>query len=87
MHDFACALGAYYLTREPEYFKSTLFVIDQFHAEGHKTCSHACFLRGYMADNTAIANVNSSAAESGNSGLGRIRPALSHELFCLHITS
>lgn len=76
VYDFACALGAYCLTREYNYFKKTLFVIDEFHQVGHTSCSKACFLQTYMTTNAELRTLNSSAAESGNSKLTRIRKSL-----------
>ncbi|TEB10932.1 hypothetical protein FA13DRAFT_1759730 [Coprinellus micaceus] len=35
VYDFACALGPYCMLREPEFFKNTLFAIDDFHAKDH----------------------------------------------------
>ncbi|TFK58249.1 hypothetical protein BDN72DRAFT_739945, partial [Pluteus cervinus] len=47
IYDFACALGPYCLTREPEFFADTCFNIDSFHAKGHTKCSPAAFLSTY----------------------------------------
>jgi len=44
VYDFACALGPYCLTREPDFFADTSFVIDAFHSKGHTKCSPAAFL-------------------------------------------
>ena len=35
IYDFACQLGPYCMVREPEFFKNTLFAVDQMHANGH----------------------------------------------------
>lgn len=78
VYDFGCSLGAYCLAREVDYFSNTLFVIDQFHEDGHRTCSESVFLRGYMANDPNLSRLNSSAAESGNSCLGRIRKSVSY---------
>ncbi|EJD38753.1 hypothetical protein AURDEDRAFT_71895 [Auricularia subglabra TFB-10046 SS5] len=72
IYDFACALGPYCMLREAEFFKDTGFIIDKFHASGHKACSPACFASSYIY-NPEIRGVNTSAAEFGNSGLKRIR--------------
>ncbi|TFK59751.1 hypothetical protein BDN72DRAFT_780339 [Pluteus cervinus] len=78
IYDFACALGPYCLTREPEFFADTFFNIDTFHAKGHTKCSPAAFLRTYAAENPELVHINSSAAECGNSGIKRIRKAVSY---------
>ncbi|EJD42793.1 hypothetical protein AURDEDRAFT_67130 [Auricularia subglabra TFB-10046 SS5] len=72
IYDFACALGPYCMLREAEFFKDTVFIIDKFHASGHKACSPACFASNYSYD-PEIRGINTSAAEFGNSGLKRIR--------------
>ncbi|EJD34350.1 hypothetical protein AURDEDRAFT_76257 [Auricularia subglabra TFB-10046 SS5] len=72
IYDFACALAPYCMTREAEFFKDTVFLIDKFHSSGHKACSPACFASNYV-DDPEIRGLNTSAAEFGNSGLKRIR--------------
>lgn len=72
VYDFACALGPYCMLREADFFKDTIFIIDRFHASGHKSCSPACFASNYVYD-PDIRKANTSAAEFGNSGLKRIR--------------
>ncbi|KZV81026.1 hypothetical protein EXIGLDRAFT_629202 [Exidia glandulosa HHB12029] len=72
IYDFACALGPYCMLRAAEFFKDTIFIIDRFHASGHKACSPACFASNYVFD-PDIKNANTSAAEFGNSGLKRVR--------------
>jgi len=76
VYDFACALGQYCMLREPEYFKDTLFVIDKFHASGHKTCSAACMLSTYAEHDPMLARINSSVAEMGNSVLRYVRKSV-----------
>ncbi|KAH7877329.1 uncharacterized protein C8R40DRAFT_1040661 [Lentinula edodes] len=78
IYDFACALGPYCMTREPEFFADTKFTIDGFHAYGHSRCSSSSFLKSYMEVDSTLARINSSAAECGNSGLGRIRKSVSY---------
>lgn len=73
VYDFACALGPYCMTREPDFFADSTFVIDQFHASDHTKCEEACFLSTYMGADPRLEKLNSSAAECGNSGLKRIR--------------
>ncbi|KAF6747734.1 hypothetical protein DFP72DRAFT_821346 [Ephemerocybe angulata] len=76
IYDFACALGPYCLIREPEFFKNTLFVIDKFHTAGHTKCSPAAFLDQYSDTDIRLSSINSSAGESGNSSLRRVRKSL-----------
>ncbi|EJD44837.1 hypothetical protein AURDEDRAFT_64864, partial [Auricularia subglabra TFB-10046 SS5] len=78
IYDFACALGPYCMQREPKFFAGTRFLIDGFHAKGHKRCSKACFISTYKKKDPELAAVNSSAAECGNGGLLKIRRPLSY---------
>lgn len=78
VYDFACALQPYCMAREPEFFANTLFVIDTFHSSGHTKCGHATFLDSYCVTNPRLLSVNSSAAESGNGGIARIRKSVSY---------
>ncbi|EGO19847.1 hypothetical protein SERLADRAFT_373911 [Serpula lacrymans var. lacrymans S7.9] len=75
VYDFACALGPYCLTCEPEFFADTLFVVDGFHAKGH---TKSVFLNTYANTDPQLAQINSSAAECGNSALKRIRKSVSY---------
>ncbi|KDR72062.1 hypothetical protein GALMADRAFT_143401 [Galerina marginata CBS 339.88] len=75
IYDFACALQPYCMSREAEFFRDTLFLIDHFHSEEHK-CSQACFLAPYCNENPELGRANSSAAECGNSGLKKIRKSI-----------
>lgn len=77
VYDFACALQPYCMTREPEFFKNTRFLIDIFHSSEHK-CSEACFLATYCDQNPDLLAINSSAGECGNSGIAKIRKAVSY---------
>lgn len=78
IYDFACALGPYCMVREPRFFKNTRFLIDGFHAKGHKRCTKSCFISSYKKNDPDLATVNSSAAECGNGGLLKIRRPLSY---------
>ncbi|KIK59239.1 hypothetical protein GYMLUDRAFT_169751 [Collybiopsis luxurians FD-317 M1] len=78
VYDFACALGPYCWTREPDYFADTQFVIDRFHLSRHTKCSNASFLKTYADVDPALSKINSSAAECGNSGLAHIRKSISY---------
>lgn len=73
IYDYACNLHEYCLNRSPEYFKHTMFVIDNFHWGNHTSC---CF--GYsMKPYPCLAHINSQLAEQCNSALKKIKPALS----------
>lgn len=76
IYDFACQLGAYSMSREPEFFKDTCFVIDEMHAKGHSSCSQASFSSNYMQCSPRLQGVNTSTAECSNSGLSRIRKSV-----------
>lgn len=78
IYDYACQLQVYSMYREPEFFKDTLFVVDQMHAKGHVGCSGASFFSSYKKFRPDLLNVNSSAAECGNSGLSRIKKSISY---------
>lgn len=66
------------MTREPDFFADTLFVIDDFHAQDHTKCSPAAFLKSYCNADPRLSSVNSSAGECGNSGLKKIRKSVSY---------
>ncbi|KAJ3553760.1 hypothetical protein NP233_g12574 [Leucocoprinus birnbaumii] len=78
VYDFSCALGPYCLLREPDFFADTLFIIDTFHARDHTKCAPACFAQTYSNVDPDVTNINTSAAESGNSAILRIRKAVSY---------
>ncbi|KAF7302880.1 hypothetical protein MKEN_01250200 [Mycena kentingensis (nom. inval.)] len=78
IYDFACALGPYCMTREPEFFSNTQFLIDDFHSVGHTKCSDAAFLKTHCNVDPRLGYINSSAGECGNSGLARIRKSVSY---------
>jgi hypothetical protein len=78
VYDFACQLSEYCMKREPEFFKDTLFVIDRMHASGHTGCSQSSFISHHEQTNPSLKTINSSAAECGNSGLGKIRKSTSY---------
>ncbi|KAL9932905.1 hypothetical protein V8E36_008160 [Tilletia maclaganii] len=78
VYDFACQLGPYSLRREADFFKDTLFVVDQMHEKGHTNCSAASRLSTYMRNDPTIQHLYSSAAECGNAGLGRIKKSVAY---------
>jgi hypothetical protein len=76
VHDFACSLADYCMSREPMYFKDTLFIVDSFHARNHKACTQSSKLYAYKSD-PKINALNSNAAEHLNSGLRHLRRSMS----------
>ncbi|KAJ7740000.1 hypothetical protein DFH07DRAFT_751867 [Mycena maculata] len=78
IYDFACALGPYCMTREPQFFSGTQFLIDDFHSVGHTKCSAAAFLKTYCNVDPRLSHINSSAGECGNSGIARVRKSVSY---------
>ncbi|EGO28600.1 hypothetical protein SERLADRAFT_366311 [Serpula lacrymans var. lacrymans S7.9] len=64
----------------PDFFANTLFVVDGFHAKGHTKCSPGAFLTTYSHTNPQLGQINSSAAECGNSALKHIRKLVSYML-------
>ena len=59
-------------------FMKCRFVVDQFHAPGHSTCSLASALAEAMLHLPELNGLNGSAAERGNLGVARIRKTLSY---------
>ncbi|KZV89690.1 hypothetical protein EXIGLDRAFT_617879 [Exidia glandulosa HHB12029] len=78
IYDYACAVAPYCMAREPDLYKATLAVVDKFHGANHKSCSGACMMTNYIRTDPSLDKYNSSAAESGNSALGRIRKSMSY---------
>jgi hypothetical protein len=77
VYDFGCALADYCLQREPEFFRDTLFVVDRFHEQGHKTCSPASRASSYDR-HPLLHDLNTQLAESGNSELSKFRTSVSY---------
>ncbi|KAK0553335.1 hypothetical protein OC846_002580 [Tilletia horrida] len=78
VYDFACQLASYCLAREPTFFADTLFVVDELHQHGHSQCTPSSWLSTYMANDPTLRHLNSSAAECGNAGLGRIKKSVAY---------
>ena len=66
------------MTREPVFFVNTQFLINGFHANGHTKCSTAAFLKSYSKVDPQLGQVNSSAAECGNSVMACIQKSVSY---------
>ncbi|PPQ83592.1 hypothetical protein CVT26_001389 [Gymnopilus dilepis] len=78
IYDYACNLAPYVMAREPKFFANTKCLVDHFHSAGHTACGDACKLMTYVSANPDLDKINSSAAESGNSGIRRIRKSVSY---------
>lgn len=78
VYDFACQLAPYCFVREARYFENTRFLIDELHAHDHTRCGQACFSSNSMQYDERIRGINTSAAECGNKGIGRIRKSVSY---------
>lgn len=78
VYDYACQLAPYAMVREPAFFRDTRFVVDEFHAMGHTKCSSASSATHAMQYDPNLQVVNTSAAEVGNSGVGKIRKSVSY---------
>ncbi|GAA95530.1 uncharacterized protein L969DRAFT_101633 [Mixia osmundae IAM 14324] len=78
IYDYACALGPYCMQREPEYFKDTLFLIDEMHSKSHTKCTSSAFSGAYMNTHHSIRRTQTSAAEVANACLKRIRVSLAY---------
>jgi len=79
LHKHGCTWWApYCMTREPDFFADTQFLIDCFHARGHTKCSSAAFLSTHSNVDPRLEQINSSAGECGNGGIHRIRKSVSY---------
>ncbi len=78
VYNFSCALGPYYLLREPNFFADTHFIIDNFHARDHTKCAPACFASTYAEVDPEVSQINTSTAECGNNIILRIRKSVSY---------
>jgi hypothetical protein len=78
LYDFSCQAATYCMTREPDFFKRTRFLIDCFHEDGHSSCSPATRMSVAREHNQVLKKVNTSIAESGNAKLKRIKLSTSY---------
>ncbi|XP_066929541.1 uncharacterized protein [Clytia hemisphaerica] len=74
VYDNCCALHAYCLNRDPEFFKDTLFLIDRFHWKNHRACSFGYCLAKYPA----FKNLNSQINEQQNAATKKLKTQLSY---------
>ena len=78
VYDFACSLSSYAMVREPGFFGSTRFLIDELHSKGHSRCSLSSKISTFKRMDPALKVINASAAECGNAGLNRIRKSVAY---------
>ena len=78
VYDFTCQLAPYCLLREPQFFRDTRFLVDQFHASGHTKCSRASSSTYVMQFDLNLQVINTSAVEVGNSGAAKIQKSVSY---------
>jgi hypothetical protein len=77
IYDNACHLMKYCHSREWDYFKNTTFLIDEFHQYNHTNCSEVHSMKAYkLSRGVKYLFKNDSVAESGNSGLIKIKPSM-----------
>ncbi|KAH7066015.1 hypothetical protein BKA62DRAFT_746332 [Auriculariales sp. MPI-PUGE-AT-0066] len=63
IYDFACALAPYCMARKPEFFQDTIFLIDGFHAKGHKRCTNTSMVSFYQLYNPKLRAINCSSIQ------------------------
>ena len=73
IYDNACHLQEYCLSRAPEFFKQTIFLVDRLHWYNHTSCSQGHNINLYPS----LRNINSQAAEQLNSFLTKYRTQFS----------
>ena len=88
-YDYACQLMEYCITREPEYFKNTRFVVDRLHIKNHQKCSECFDMHEYQKSGASeFFHFHDSAAETGNAILGKIRCScryMSSDLYMIYV--
>ncbi|CAG2234981.1 unnamed protein product [Mytilus edulis] len=74
IYDNACNLHSYCLNRDPDFFKDTLFVVDNLHWGNHTSCS-----RVYEAKfHPELSKVNTQMVEQNNAKLRKLKSNLSY---------
>ena len=73
IYDNSCHLQEYCLSRTPDFFKNTEFLVDRLHWHNHTTCSQGHNISLYPV----LSKINSQAAEQLNSFLARYRTQFS----------
>ncbi len=78
IYDNCCRLHMYALSREPNHFRNTMFLIDRMHyRKGHSACTAGYCMESYKA-NKAIRMINSQVNEQANAGVQRLKAQLSY---------
>lgn len=88
IYDNACNLHKYCLSREPDYFKNTRFLVDKFHWKCHIACSEGYNMERYTAC-VDTQTINSQINEQANAGLKRLQSQLTYmnaDNFMFHIS-
>ena len=83
IYDFACALQAYCLNRDHDFFAETAFLVDRFHDD-----NHSCGQSFHLEENHFYKDLNTQANEQYNSVLRALHAPLSYtipENFMLHM--
>ncbi|KAF9012058.1 hypothetical protein BDQ17DRAFT_1387532 [Cyathus striatus] len=62
IYNFTCTLGPYCMTREGDFFSETKFLIDHFHAAGHKKCLNSSATK---CGNSVMAHIHKSVSYMG----------------------
>lgn len=70
--DFNCRLHTYAMNREPEFFKETVFGIDECHCKGHTGCSVCYNMRLLKNAHPDYNLMNDSACEQRNNIIKRM---------------
>ena len=78
VYDFTCQLTPYCLIWEPQFFRNTHFLVNQFHALGHTKCSKALSSTYTMQFDPNLQVINTSTVEVGNSGAAKIWKSVSY---------
>ena len=73
VYDYACSLHEYCINRVPDWFKSTLFLVDRLHWFNHKSCCSSYNVNIYLW----LSHINTVICEQNNSALGRIERTIS----------
>lgn len=76
VYDNSCHAMTYALNREPEWFKSVVWIIDATHFPGHTGCAHSFNIKRHPT----LAKLNSQICEQRVS----MHAAMSQYLTCLH---
>ena len=65
--------------REPDFFRSTIFLVDRMHWHGHRSCCRGYNINTYKG-RLDLKAINTQVNEQQNAGLARIKGQLSYML-------